>query len=200
MFVVGLTGGIGSGKSAASRHFEQLGITAVDADVISREVVAPGSEALQTIEQRHGKAILLDDGSLDRAALRQKIFSSPEEKAWLEGLLHPLIANETLRQLEAATSPYVLFVSPLLVESGQMALCQRLLVIDVPEDLQIERTILRDHNPRDQVERIMASQASREQRLAMADDVICNDRDLKYLEQEVDLLHQRYLSLATEHA
>ena len=200
MFVVGLTGGIGSGKSAASRRFEQLGITAVDADVISREVVAPGSEALQAIEQRHGKAILLDDGSLDRAALRQKIFSSPEEKAWLEGLLHPLIVNETLRQLEAADSPYVLFVSPLLVESGQKVLCQRLLVIDVPEDLQIERTIHRDNNPRDQVERIMASQASREQRLAMADDVICNDRDLKYLEQEVDLLHQRYLSLATEHA
>lgn len=200
MFVVGLTGGIGSGKSAASRRFEQLGITAVDADVISREVVAPGSEALQAIEQRHGKAILLDDGSLDRAALRQKIFSSPEEKAWLEGLLHPLIVNETLRQLEAADSPYVLFVSPLLVESGQKVLCQRLLVIDVPEDLQIERTIHRDNNPRDQVERIMASQASREQRLAMADDVICNDRNLKYLEQEVDLLHQRYLSLATEHA
>ncbi len=91
-------------------------------------------------------------------------------------------------------------MSPLLVESGQKVLCQRLLVIDVPEDLQIERTIHRDNNPRDQVERIMASQASREQRLAMADDVICNDRDLKYLEQEVDLLHQRYLSLATEHA
>lgn len=140
MFVVGLTGGIGSGKSAASRRFEQLGITAVDADVISREVVAPGSEALQVIEQRHGKAILLDDGSLDRAALRQKIFSSPEEKAWLEGLLHPLIANETLRQLEAADSPYVLFVSPLLVESGQKVLCQRLLVIDVPEDRSVEKS------------------------------------------------------------
>ncbi len=200
MFVVGLTGGIGSGKSAASRRFEQLGITAVDADVISREVVEPGSQALQAIEQRHGKGILLDDGSLDRAALRQKIFSSPEEKAWLESLLHPLIADETLRQLESANSPYVLFVSPLLVESGQKVLCQRLLVIDVPEDLQIERTMNRDNNPRDQVERIMSSQASREQRLAMADDVICNDRDLKYLEQEVDVLHHRYLSLATEHA
>ncbi|MBB3047066.1 dephospho-CoA kinase [Litorivivens lipolytica] len=200
MFVIGLTGGIGSGKSAASRRFEQHGIVAVDADVISRQVVEPGSEALTAIQARHGDSILLSDGGLDRAALRQKIFSSPEEKAWLEGLLHPLIADETLRQLEAATSPYVLFVSPLLVESGQKVLCHRLLVIDVPESLQLERTMARDNNPRDQVERIMASQASREQRLAVADDVICNDRDLDFLEGEVDRLHTEYLKLAAEHA
>ena len=200
MFVIGLTGGIGSGKSAASAHFESLGIVCVDADQVSRQVVAPGTPALAAIAERHGPDILLADGNLDRAALREIIFSSAEEKQWLEGLLHPLIAEETGRQLAAAQSPYVLFVSPLLIESGQIAWCQRLLVIDVPETLQISRTMARDSNERDQVERIIASQASRQQRLDAADDVICNDKDLQALQSGVETLHQHYLEMAKSHA
>lgn len=200
MYVVGLTGGIGSGKSAAATRFESFGIVAVDADVIARDVVKPGTPALAAITEHFGKAILQDDGTLDRAALRKIIFQSATEKTWLESLLHPLIGEETLRQLAAAQSPYVLFVSPLLVESGQKVLCQRLLVIDVPEALQIERTMARDSNERSQVERIIASQASRQVRLAQADDVICNDSDLDELHSAVDKLHQHYLSLASQHA
>ncbi len=200
MFVVGLTGGIGSGKSAASAHFESLGIACVDADQVSREVVEPGSTALQAIAERHGNGILLADGSLDRAALRKIIFSSEVEKQWLEALLHPLIAEETGRQLMSASSPYVLFVSPLLVESGQVAWCQRLLIIDVPESVQISRTMARDNNDRAQVESIMASQATRQQRLDAADDVICNDGDLQSLHSAVENLHKHYLELAKSHA
>lgn len=200
MYVVGLTGGIGSGKSAASQRFEALGITAVDADVIARDVVKPGTPALTAIEKHFGQKILQGDGSLDRAALRKIIFQSSEEKRWLETLLHPLIGDETLRQLGAAQSPYVLFVSPLLVESGQKIWSQRLLVIDVPEALQIERTIGRDNNDRAQVERIIASQVRREDRLAEADDVICNDSGLDDLHRAIDKLHHHYLLLASEHA
>lgn len=200
MYVVGLTGGIGSGKSAVSQHLESFGIVAVDADIISRDVVKPGSSALAAIEEHFGKTILLEDGTLDRAALRKIIFESADEKSWLESLLHPLIGEETLHRLEAADSPYVLFVSPLLVESGQKVLCQRLLVVDVPEALQIERTMMRDNNERSQVERIIASQARREDRLMQADDVICNDAGLDELHSAVDSLHQQYLSLANAHA
>lgn len=200
MYVVGLTGGIGSGKSAASARFEALGISAVDADVIAREVVQPGTPALDAITSHFGNDILQDDGTLDRAALRKIIFQSETDKHWLESLLHPLIGEETLRQLAAAQSPYVLFISPLLVESGQKALCQRLLVIDVPEELQVERTMARDTNERSQVERIIASQARREDRLAQADDVICNDGGLEALHDAVDRLHQHYLTLASTHA
>ncbi len=200
MYVVGLTGGIGSGKSAASNRFETRGIQVVDADVVARDVVRPGTKAFESITSHFGTAILLEDGSLDRAALRKIIFESSLEKAWLEALLHPLIGDETLRQLAEAQSPYVLFVSPLIVESGQKALCQRLLVIDVPTEIQIERTMARDSNDRSQVERIIASQARREDRIAQADDVICNDSGLEALHKAIDHHHQRYLKLASEHA
>ncbi|MFT5562134.1 MAG: dephospho-CoA kinase [Litorivivens sp.] len=200
MYVVGLTGGIGSGKSAASQRFEALGACSVDADIIARDVVQPGTEALASIGKRFGKSIVQADGNLDRAALRKIIFQSSEAKTWLESLLHPLIGAETMRQLGAAQSPYALFVSPLIVESGQKILCQRLLVIDVPEALQIERTMARDNNERAQVERIIASQAARKDRLAQADDVICNDLGLDDLHHAADKLHQHYLALASEHA
>lgn len=199
-FIVGLTGGIGSGKTAVSDRFAEHGINVVDADVISREVVEPGSTALNEIAAHFGQGILLPDGTLDRAQLRQKIFHSAEEKQWLEQLLHPLIATETLRQLDAAEGPYVIYVSPLLVEGGQKALCDRLLVVDVSEATQLQRTMQRDNNDEAQVKRIIASQASRQERLAQADDVIENSAGLAELLQQADALHSRYIALAAEKA
>jgi dephospho-CoA kinase len=198
MFVVGVTGGIGSGKTAATNAFAALGITIVDADIASRKAVEPGSIALQKISEHFGTNILLSDGSLDRANLRRIIFSDAAEKTWLEQLLHPLIAAEVQHQLQAATSPYVVFVSPLLTESGQNEFCDRVLVIDASEEMQMQRTIQRDNNTPEQVQRIIASQASREYRLQFADDVIENTGSLAYLIQQVAALHTRYLQLARE--
>lgn len=196
MFIVGLTGGIGSGKTAVSRRFEALGITVVDADVVAREVVEPGTPALAQIRAHFGAEVLLPDGQLDRAALRRIVFSDPEAKRWLEALLHPLIGSETLRQLDSAPGPYVLLASPLLVESGQTSICSRVLVVDVPEAVQLQRTMQRDTNDVEQVRRIIASQATREQRLAAADDVIDNSGAEAALDAQVAALHQQYLELA----
>lgn len=198
MFVVGLTGGIGSGKTAVSDRFAKLGIEIVDADIASRVVVEPGSEAISKITEHFGATVIQKDGTLDRAALRKKIFENNDEKAWLENLLHPLIGLEIITQLENAKSPYVLFVSPLMVEINQVALTDRLIVVDVPESVQLERTIQRDDNDATQVKAIMASQASREQRLAKADDIILNTQGMDYLDQEVSQLHDKYLLLAQE--
>lgn len=197
-FIVGLSGGIGSGKTAVSDRFATRGITVVDADVIARQVVEPGGDALKAIQQHFGDAIVDANGELQRAELRKRIFSNAEDKQWLEALLHPLIATETLNQLEQANGPYVIYVSPLLVEGGQKALCDRLLVIDVPESVQVARTMTRDDNDQAQVERIMASQASRQQRLDAADDVIDNSGDIEHLDAEVETLHQQYLAYAEE--
>lgn len=196
-FIVGLTGGIGSGKTAASNRFAKLGIGIVDADVISREVVEPGSPALQQIAAHFGDTLLLADGQLNRPALRQTIFADPAAKQWLEALLHPLIANETLRQLQSVQSAYALFVSPLLIESQQKSICDRLVVVDVPGSLQLSRTMARDNNEQAQVERIMASQVDRETRLAAASDVIDNTQGLSLLDLRVSELHQQFLQLAT---
>lgn len=198
MFVVGVTGGIGSGKTAATDRFAALGITVVDADVASRMVVEPGSPALRQIAEHFGPQILLSNGSLNRAELRQIIFANPAEKAWLEQLLHPLIAIEVQHQLQSAISPYVIFVSPLLVESRQNEFCDRVLIIDAPEEVQLQRTVQRDNNDRAQVQRIIASQASRELRREHADDIIENTGSLDYLTQQVAALHTRYLQLAYE--
>lgn len=198
MFVVGVTGGIGSGKTVATDRFAALGITIVDADVASRTVVEPGSSALQKISEHFGSQILQRDGSLDRAALRHIIFSDVAEKSWLEQLLHPLIAIEIQNQLHSATSPYVIFVSPLLIESKQNGFCDRVLVIDAPEEVQLQRTMQRDNNNAEQVQRIIASQASREFRRQHADDVIENTGSIDYLTQQVAALHARYLQLAQE--
>ena len=198
MLVVGLTGGIGSGKTAASDHFGHLGIEIVDADIASRVVVEPGKPALEKIAEHFGESILLADRSLDRAALRKTIFANPDEKKWLETLLHPLIAEEITRGLASAKSPYVIFVSPLLIESDQKSFCNRLLVIDVPEQVQLQRTTQRDNNDEAQVKRIIASQASRQQRLDLADDVIENTAGLEQLFSAVEKMHQHYLQLATD--
>ncbi len=194
--VIGLTGGIGSGKTAASNRFAKLGIGIVDADVIAREVVEPGSTALQKISAHFGESHLLADGQLNRAALRQTIFADPTAKQWLESLLHPLIAAETQRQLQSVQSAYAMYVSPLLVESQQKGMCERLVVVDVPESVQLSRTIARDNNEQAQVERIIASQVDRQSRLAAASDVIDNTQSLSQLDKRVSELHQLFLKLA----
>lgn len=198
MFVVGVTGGIGSGKTAATDAFSTLGIVIVDADIASRKVVEPGSDALRKIAEHFGAQILRNDGSLDRAALRHIIFANTAEKTWLEQLLHPLIATEVQHQLQAATSPYVVFVSPLLIESRQSDFCDRVLVIDAPEEVQLQRTMQRDNNNAEQVQRIIASQATRAYRLQHADDVIANTGSFEHLTQQVAQLHARYSQLAHE--
>lgn len=195
-FIVGLTGGIGSGKTAVSNRFAKLGVGIVDADVIAREVVEPGTDALAKIAAHFGQHLIQSDGQLDRAALRQTIFSNADAKQWLESLLHPLIANETARQLAAVQSSYAMYVSPLLVEGNQQGFCQRLVVVDVPESVQLERTMKRDSNEQAQVERIIASQASREARLAAASDVIDNNADFAELDKQISQLHQQFLDLA----
>lgn len=193
-WILGLTGGIGSGKSAVAAHFMHMGIDLVNADQAARWVVEPGRPALAHIAEHFGAHILQPDGTLDRAALRARIFQDAEERRWLERLLHPLIRQEIIDVLARATSPYAILESPLLIESGQYRLCQRVLVIDVPEALQVSRTISRDGNDEAQVRAIIAAQASREERLKHADDVIVNDRDLAWLRQEVERLHHLYLT------
>ncbi|NHN76144.1 dephospho-CoA kinase [Azotobacter chroococcum] len=194
-WILGLTGGIGSGKSAAARHFSDLGVHVVDADQAARWVVEPGRPALAEIAGHFGREILLADGSLDRAALRRRVFQSEKERRWLERLLHPLIRQEILASLEQASSPYAILESPLLVETDQHTMTRRILVVDVPESLQLERAMQRDQADRKQVEAIIKAQASREERLRHADDVLLNDRDLPWLRGEVERLHRFYLTL-----
>ena len=197
-FVVGLTGGIGSGKSAVSERFEALGIRVVDADIASRVVVEPGRPALKAIEEHFGSDVIAADGTLDRAALRKLVFADESERRWLEQLTHPLINAYMNEELQAATSPYAILSHPILIETGRQASCDRILVVDVPEELQLSRTMERDDNPESQVRAIMAAQASREERLAAADDVIVNDQGLDHLDSEVARLHAKYLELANE--
>lgn len=196
MLIIGLTGGIGSGKTAASDHFQQLGITIVDADVASRTVVEPGRPALQKIAERFGPEMIQEDGGLNRALMRTRVFATEEDRLWLESLLHPLIAEEIIQGLQNSKSPYSILVSPLLLETAQATMATRVLVIDVPVELQVERTMSRDNNSEEQVRAIVAAQSDRQQRLSKADDVIVNDQDLKHLHQEVEKLHQTYLKLA----
>ncbi|MCZ4126711.1 dephospho-CoA kinase [Stutzerimonas balearica] len=194
-WILGLTGGIGSGKSAAAERFAELGVHVVDADQVARSVVEPGSAALAQIVDRFGVPILASSGELNRAALRERIFTSVEDRHWLERLLHPLIRQEIWASLSRAESPYAVLVSPLLVESRQHEQVDRVLVVDVPEDLQLQRVLARDQVSEDQVRAILAAQARREDRLRHANDVLVNDRDLSWLRQEVDRLHDRYLQL-----
>lgn len=194
-WILGLTGGIGSGKSAAAQHFIDLGVHLVDADHAARWVVEPGRPALEHIVERFGPQVLQADGHLNRAALRQLIFEDAEQRHWLESLLHPLIGNEIRDYLAKATSPYAILVSPLLIESGQKQMTQRVLVVDAPEHLQVQRTMQRDQSPEEQVRAILKVQASREERLRHADDVLLNDRDAAWLHSEVERLHRFYLTL-----
>ena len=196
MFILGLTGGIGSGKSAASKYFRDQGITVVDADVVAREVVEPGQPALIAIKERYGANALLDDGTLNRAWLRAKVFAEPDERKWLESQTHPRIRDSIIVQLSAATSPYAILESPLLFESGQSELVARTLVIDVPEEIQVERASSRDRSVEEQIRRIIAAQLPRAERLQRADDAVDNSGNLEALYSQLEPLHQSYLQLA----
>lgn len=198
MLVVGVTGGIGSGKSAVTDRFAERGICVVDADLAARVVVEPGKPALKEIAEHFGSHLISNDGTLDRAALRNVVFADAEERHWLEQLTHPLIGEEIVHQIQNSRSPYTIFVSPLLIETSQHALTDRILLVDVPVELQLQRTMARDNNSEEQVMAIIASQASREDRLARADDVIVNDKDLAHLDGEVSRLHDFYMQLANE--
>jgi dephospho-CoA kinase len=194
-WVLGLTGGIGSGKSAVAEEFGRLGVHWVDADHAARWVVEPGRPALGLIAERFGETVLAADGGLDRAVLRDLVFRDPDQRKWLEQLLHPLIRQEVAEHLARASSPYAIMVSPLLVESGQYRQVDRVLVVDVPEALQLERAVRRDQSSETQIRAILEAQASREERLRHADDVLINDRDLAWLKSEVERLHNFYLTL-----
>lgn len=193
--IIGLTGGIGSGKTAVSDSFEALGIDVVDADLASRVVVQKGKPCLLKIAQHFGEDILTKEAELDRAKLREIIFKSEEEKNWLESLLHPAIANQIQDELNASKSPYTILVSPLLLETNQKDFCSKVLAVDVPVETQIERTLKRDGVSKEQVQAIINSQISRNDRLNLADEVIVNDGTLEDLEIAVKILHEKFLSL-----
>ena len=194
--IVGLTGGIGSGKSQASKRFAMHRITVVDADIVAREVVVPGSPALQSIAQRFGSQVIETDGNLNRRKLRDIIFKTPTEKQWLEALLHPLINAEIRRQLNASTSLYTILESPLLLETKQYEMVDRILVVDVSEMVQIERASSRDNSDAQQIKAIMETQFSRQERCARAHDIIQNHGSIDELNQQVDKLHELYSELA----
>jgi dephospho-CoA kinase len=197
--IVGITGGIGSGKSAVTSRFAQLGITVVDADLAARVVVSPGRPALQAIADHFGAGILQADGSLDRAALRRIVFAEPAQREWLEQLTHPLIGEEIRAQLAASRSPYTILSSPLLLESSsQRELAEVVVVVDVPEAVQIARTMDRDANDEAQVRRIMAAQLPRDERLALADIVVDNSGPLEALDDIVGELHKEFLQRAEQ--
>ena len=196
MFVVGLTGGIGSGKSTVAEMFTALEIDLVDADVAAREVVAPGTPALAEIAEHFGSDILMADGSLDRRGLRRLIFNQEQEKHWLETLLHPQIRRWLAQQISNRRSAYCLLVSPLLLETGQAELVDRILVVDVSVETQIARTLARDGGEERTVRAIIAAQIGRSQRLEHGDDIIDNELPVHPLRQRVKTLHQQYLAMA----
>lgn len=195
-YIIALTGGIGSGKSTVSDKFASLGVPIVDADIISRQIVMPNTYAFNMIKQHFGSTILNNDGSLNRAKLRKKIFSDPREKNWLNNLLHPLIHQETQRQLTLVYSPYVVWVVPLLIENNLEHLANRVLVIDVTPEEQIARIMKRDRISQQEAKNILSNQVSRTRRLEKADDIINNHDNNLTLDETLAKLHQKYLQLA----
>ncbi|WP_374482752.1 dephospho-CoA kinase [Zoogloea sp.] len=198
-FVVGLTGGIGSGKSAAAELFEELGVAVVDTDRIAHALTAPDGAAMTAIREAFGAGVIAEDGSLNRPAMRALAFEDPDARKRLEAILHPMIRAESDRQCHAAQAPYVLLVVPLLIESGTYrGRVQRLCVVDCPEEIQVERVVSRSGLEACQVRAIMAVQVRRADRLAAADDVVDNSGDLPQLREQVASLHRRYLALAAQ--
>ena len=196
-FVVGLTGGIGSGKSAVGRLFEERGIAVIDTDAIAHQLTTPGGAAMPAIRATFGDAVATADGALDRAAMRNIVFADPSARKRLEAILHPLIRVESERRLASADSPYAILMVPLLVESGSYReRVDRIAVVDCDVETQIARVMQRNGLARAEVERILTAQATREQRLEAADDVIDNDRSLADLEPQIGRLHASYLALA----
>jgi len=198
-FVVGLTGGIGSGKSSVADLFVELGAVLVDTDAIAHELTGPGGAAMPALLAEFGAGIAGADGALDRGAMRQRAFANPAAREKLEAILHPLIRRLSDERCRAADSPYVILAVPLLVESGAYReRCDRIVVVDCPESLQIQRVMARNGLSAAEVEAIMAAQVSRSQRLAVADDVVLNNADLSGLRDQVRDLHRKYLLLLAE--
>lgn len=195
MLVIGLTGGIGSGKSTVTKLFAEKGIVIIDTDILAREVTAPTQPALKAIAAKFGATVLSPDGSLNRAALRKIIFNDDASRHWLEELLHPLIREKAAAQVETAQSPYCIVVIPLLFETAPNPLLDRVLVVDASEELQISRTVARDHLSVEAIKAILKTQVNRETRLKQADDVIVNNGSEQDLVAQVDKLHERYLKL-----
>lgn len=194
-FIVGLTGGIGSGKSAAATLFAALGAAVVDTDAIAHELTAPGGAAIDPIRNAFGAAVIAPNGALERAAMRRRVFADAQAKARLEAILHPMIRAEANRRSATCRAPYVILVVPLLVESGGYSV-QRMVVVDCPEDVQVARVMSRNGLTAEEARAIMAAQAGRAQRLAAADDVIDNGGDLAALRPQVEALHRQYLEMA----
>jgi dephospho-CoA kinase len=196
-YIVGLTGGIGSGKSAAAQVFEELGATVIDTDALAHALTGPGGAAIEPIRAAFGADYLTPDAALDRARMRELVFADAAKKRLLESILHPMIRSQTSELVHAARSPYVILMVPLLIESSDYGRrCQRILVLDCPEELQIARVIVRSGLAVEQVRAIMANQVTRGARLAAADDVIDNCQDLAQLRRQVEALHARYMQLA----
>ncbi|MDR2092632.1 MAG: dephospho-CoA kinase [Azoarcus sp.] len=194
---IGLTGGIGSGKSAAAARFAGHGVTIIDTDAIAHELTAPGGAALPALRAAFGDTVIAGDGGLDRVRMRARVFADPAERARLEAILHPMIAAESLRRCAVDTSPYVVVDIPLLAETGHWReRCDRVCVVDCPRETQIARVAERNGHSRAEIEAIVAAQASREARLAIADDIIDNSGPLDVLHAQVDVLHERYSALA----
>jgi dephospho-CoA kinase len=196
-YTVGLTGGIGSGKSSVAQEFAQLGVAVIDADAISHELTQPGGAALAPIRAAFGNDSMDAQGALDRGRMRALVFADPTAKQRLEGILHPLIKREGERRAALAAGPYLMLMIPLLIESGSYReRCQRILVVDCPEEEQVRRVMARSALTRSEVEGIIATQITRAARLAAADDVIDNSGSMAALAPQVAHLHQRYLELA----
>ena len=196
MLILGLTGGIASGKSTAARFFAQCGAPVVDADHIARDLTQPGRPGAEAIARTLGTTFFAAAGHLDRQRLRSAVFDDPRLRKTLEKALHPLIREAMQQEARQLHAPYCVFVIPLLVETGQLDLVDHVIVVDAPEPIQIARAMGRDHLSRTQVKAIMAAQATRSQRLAIADEVIENDRDHDFLRRQVELLHEKYSNLA----
>ena len=193
MLTIALTGGIGSGKTQVSDYFSSLGVPVIDTDIISRQLVEPGQPALEKITENFGHQLLLDSGQLDRAALREIIFNNATARKKLEDILHPAIREKVQYQLQALSFPYVIIVIPLYVETGQFLKTDRILVVDCPQEIQKNRVLARDNVSMEQLGKILEAQATRQQRLAVADDIIVNDADIETLQHKVRQLHEQYL-------
>ncbi|ENU31586.1 MULTISPECIES: dephospho-CoA kinase [unclassified Acinetobacter] len=197
-FILGITGGIGSGKSAATQWFESQGICVVDADIVAREVVEQGQPALKSIQDAFGDWVLLEDGNLNRRALREHIFQSPEARQTLEGITHPAIRQSIIQQLQNAQSPYVILVSPLLFETNQHELVHHTLLIDADEQTQLQRASQRDGQNAAEIRKIIAAQMPRAQKQQLAHDVVLNDGLLEHLHKRLKPLHLSYLQRAEQ--
>ena len=193
---VGLTGGIASGKSIVADMFADLSLPIIDTDIIARQIVMPGEPALAAIRTSFVNDVFNDDGTLDRSALRKLVFADAGQRRQLEAIMHPRIQQETIDQATAAGGDYQLIVVPLLTESPLKDLVDRILVVDCDQDIQMQRLLLRDEESQEQAQRILAAQASREERLTIADDVIYNDASLDATRSQVDTLHDTYRQLA----